>query len=126
MKNLLLWAVGLFFLASCEQDPGVFDYRNEYTGTYACKRYYYSQVYMQSPVYDTTDITITVTKDYSSDSKILVNGDTIEISESGTYSEGTYSQSYSVKFRNDSVFTKYSYNYLGGVGSTTIKGVKLN
>lgn len=128
MKKLLLFVVVLIFLASCEQDPFVNDYRNEFTGTYSCEKIGYSQVYMQPPNYDTSIVNVVVAKDASASDKIIIDGDTVVIDETGEVNETNYSAHtvYNLKFSNDSIYLYYGYFYLGGTGTTTIRGVKNN
>lgn len=115
MKLKYLYIICIFFISSCTWD-GI-DFRDQFTGNYngiqTCTFWQLSQPSSTT----TNNVTIEVKKDSETENGIIINGDTIQINESGSYSifQGS-SYGYSVQFKNDSLFID---THSGGLGGGT-------
>ena len=114
----------LLFPACCEdteENPGPPDFRDAFTGTYAChKLCTYWTIDMPAP--DTTfsgTLEVTISKVISSTDLLVVQNDTIPIDESGHYF-GFFAvagfREYQLDLRNDSLFLR---TFSGGLGGGT-------
>lgn len=142
MRSLIL-IVTFFFCAliiiSCTKEnnypsggsatTGQTDYRDKYVGTYFSKKlctfWTLSQPQIDTVFNDT--LTVSVIKNPSILSQIIVNGDVVEIDTSGSYT-GYYNpaayKNYSISFYNDSINISTFSGGLGGGTTCNTKGFK--
>lgn len=142
MKSLIL-IVTFFFctliITSCIKEKnnpsggsattGQTDYRDKYVGNYfsrkLCTFWTLNQQQIDTVFNDT--LTVSVIKNPSISTQLIINGDVIEIDTSGSYT-GYYNpaayKNYAVSFYNDSVSIRTFSGGLGGGTSCYTDGVK--